>query len=409
MNDTASTAVTVISEVRRALSNERTAAGIRATLPSTITYDHFSRVVETAIQTSPDIQQCTPQSVVAACVKCAEMGLLPDGQEAAIVKFNVKIKGRDGAKDRWEARAQTIPMIYGLRKQVQQSGEVLWWRSEIVRKGDLFRYVLGDEPSLTHDPRIDTREDDRDDAPITHVYAIAKLKSGELMREVMSIREVEKIRARSKQGEFGPWANDFPEMARKTVMRRQHKSLPRAKDPAQALFAAKAIRALDEAMEVIEVEAEPVPQLSEQDRAARKLAEAGGGIADQQSEAAPKTRKRRTPQERLDEAKAANAAPSDAPATEPEEMPDGPDFATHGLNPSDPTHLELIEAVRTGWQACLDIRPRSVPMAYGRRGDLADCWRAGYDEAQRRMSGEAAPSSEASEDEKDAIAGKAFI
>jgi hypothetical protein len=85
-----------------------------------------------------------------------------------------------------------------------------------------------------------------------------------------------------------------------------------------------------------------------------------------------------------------------------------PDFSAHGLNEADPTHAELIEAVRTGWQACLDVRPRSVPMAYGRRADLADCWRAGYDEAQRRMSGEAAPSSEASDEEKDAIAARAL-
>jgi recombination protein RecT len=403
MNDTASTAVTVISEVRRALSNERTAAGIKATLPSTITYDHFSRVVETAIQTNPDIQQCTPQSVVAACVKCAEMGLLPDGKEAAIVKFPVNVERDKSKPKRWEQRAQAIPMIAGLRKHVHQSGSVLWWKAAAVREGDLFRHVMGDAESIVHEPNY---EGDRDSRPITFFYAIAKLADGEeMLREVMSIKQVDGIRARSKAKDHGPWVTDYEEMGKKTVMRRQYKSLPQAKDPAKAIAIAKAVRALDEAMEVIEVEAEPVPQISDQERAARKLAEAGGGLADQQPEDVRKTRKRRTPQEHLDQLKEEEPKlvhPADAP--EP-----APDFAAHGLNEADPTHAELIEAVRTGWQACLDVRPRSVPMAYGRRGDLADCWRAGYDEAQRRMSGEAEPSSEASEEEKDAIAGKAFI
>lgn len=393
MNDKA---LTVIQQVRNAISREETAAGIRATLPSTITFDHFKRVAETAIQTSPDLQTCTPQSLIASCVKCAEMGLLPDGKEAAIVKFNVKVKTPQG--ERWEARAQTIPMIAGLRKHVQQSGEVQWWKAAVVRDGDVFRHVMGDEESLIHEPNYE--DGDRDEKPIRFFYAIAKLASGELVREVMSAKQVDAIRKRSKSKDHGPWVTDYEEMGKKTVMRRQYKGLPQAKDPAKALYVAKAVQALDAAMDVIEVAHEPVEQLSPQQIAAQRLSAAVHGTqGDEPENPTPRPRRRKTPQDRLNEANAGNAAAQQRPTNASQSAPaasgaviDGEfeDFPGDQPSEEEPTKEEQEKAFSRGWHGKFDDRPRTPPMDIKGKV-LRECYESGWDAADAAANSDAPP------------------
>jgi recombination protein RecT len=56
------------------------------------------------------------------------------------------------------------------------------------------------------------------------------MKDGEKSREVMSVEDVNAIRARSRSGNSGPWQTDFSEMAKKTVVRRHSKRLPLSTD-----------------------------------------------------------------------------------------------------------------------------------------------------------------------------------
>lgn len=254
----------IVQEFRGALIKQE--REIRAVLPSTITWEEFQRITITAYQMNPDLHGCTAKSVMAACMRCAEIGLVPDGHDAAIVKFRKKVSKR-GEADRYEDQAQAMPMIGGLRKHVEQSGSVLWWKARIVREGDVFEHIDGDDERLTHIPGYD------DDAPIRFFYSIAKLANGELVRAVMTVRQVDAIRARSKSKDFGPWSTDYPEMGKKTVMRRLYKDLPRAKDPAKAIAIAKAVRTLDEAMEIIDIEPEQ-PPASAAEIASRQLEEA---------------------------------------------------------------------------------------------------------------------------------------
>jgi recombination protein RecT len=46
--------------------------------------------------------------------------------------------------------------------------------------------------------------------------------------------EVDAIKKRSKASQYGPWVSDYPEMARKTVVRRLSKYLPMSVDLAKA-------------------------------------------------------------------------------------------------------------------------------------------------------------------------------
>mgnify|MGYP000213929833 CR=1 FL=1 len=64
---------------------------------------------------------------------------------------------------------------------------------------------------------------------------IAKLKDGGTQFEVMSRKEIERIRAQSKAGSAGPWVSHFEEMSKKTVIRRLFKYLPVSIEMARAV------------------------------------------------------------------------------------------------------------------------------------------------------------------------------
>lgn len=187
----------------------------KAALPSHIPVEKFKRVLLTAVSQNPKLVQCERRSLFNACMLAAQDGLLPDGREGAIVPFNDKKRG---------LVAQWFPMIAGLRKKVRNSGEIATWDCNIVYERDAFDFELGDEPRIYHRPNLGDRG-----SPIA-AYSIAVLKSGEKSREVMSISEINKIRARSLARDSGPWVTDFSEMARKTVARRHSKVLPMSTD-----------------------------------------------------------------------------------------------------------------------------------------------------------------------------------
>lgn len=182
-----------------------------AALPAQIPVERFMRVVMTAVQMNPALLNCNRRSFWNACMKAAQDGLLPDGRDGAIVQY----------KD----DAQWMPMIGGIRKKVRNSGEIATWDVQAVYENDLFDFELGDDPFIKHKPKLGDRGE------IVAVYSIAKLKSGEVSRDVMGIDEVEKIRAISRS-KNGPWANPtfYPEMAKKTVARRHSKVLPMSTD-----------------------------------------------------------------------------------------------------------------------------------------------------------------------------------
>ena len=183
-----------------------------AALPAHIPVERFMRVIMTAIQNNPDLLKASRKSLFNAAMKAAQDGLLPDGREGAMVPF--------GGDITW------MPMIGGIRKKVRNSGEIATWDVYAVYEKDAFEFELGDDPFIRHRPHLG-----EDRGKLIAVYSVATLKSGERSRDVMSVSEVEKIRALSK-GKNTPWNNPtfYPEMAKKTVARRHSKVLPMSSD-----------------------------------------------------------------------------------------------------------------------------------------------------------------------------------
>ena len=102
----------------------------------------------------------------------------------------------------------------------RRSGQIVSISARTVRDGDNFHFEYGLNESLTHIPG------ENEDSPITHVYAVAKLKDGGIQFEVMTKKQIEKVREKSKAGDSGPWKDHWEEMAKKTVIRRLFKYLP---------------------------------------------------------------------------------------------------------------------------------------------------------------------------------------
>jgi recombination protein RecT len=184
-------------------------------LPSNVSADAFRNAAIVAAQDNPGIIQCNAESVFKSIRKLAAAGLVPDGREAALVPF--------------KGTCTAIPMVQGLIKMARRSGDVKDIRAHIVYQNELdqgrFTYRIGDDEQLEHDPIL---FDERGD--VVGTYAIAKLKDGTLVREFMSIDDVERIRrgAASQGGSAQPkgiWANHYNEMVKKTVIRRLVKRL----------------------------------------------------------------------------------------------------------------------------------------------------------------------------------------
>lgn len=202
------TQVTVIDEVRGALTKMQ--PQFKAALPAHISPEKFQRVVMTAIQMTPALLNADKRTLFMACNRAAQMGLLPDGREGAIVTF-----GKD---------AQFMPMVAGIMKLVRNSGEISTWSVQGVHANDEFACVFGDDEKITH---IRAKSDR---GALIGAYSIVTMKDGEKSREYMDLEEIEAIRKRSRSGNAGPWKSDFEEMAKKTVIRRHSKRLPMSTD-----------------------------------------------------------------------------------------------------------------------------------------------------------------------------------
>lgn len=197
---------------------------IKIALPSNIPFERFRSAFITAVANSPDILQCEPQSIRTALMKSAADNLMPDGREAAIVKYNTKVQ-RDG-REVWLNLAQYMPMVQGIRKRAFELSDVRI-RAEVIHANDFFDSERGDTPFLKHKdaPLNQSRGD------MIGAYAIFEDSNNRIVhREIMRKEDIDAVRAISKSANGPAWARFGNEMARKVVLRRGAKSVPALPD-----------------------------------------------------------------------------------------------------------------------------------------------------------------------------------
>lgn len=179
-------------------------------LPSIITPEEFCRVALTMIRMNEKLAQCSTLSLMGSLMKAAHTGIMPDGIRAYLIPY--------------KGEATYMLSYKGMIELAMRSGDVAKVESRAIHEKDKFVCEFGLEEKLSLIPAWGDR------GPLVAVYAMARMKDGTIIVEVMTKDDVDSIRLRSKVLKDGPWMTDYIEMARKTAVRRLAKYLPQAKD-----------------------------------------------------------------------------------------------------------------------------------------------------------------------------------
>lgn len=209
------------------------APAIQKALPSVITPERFTRMVLTAISSTPKLADCDQTSFLAAMMNAAQLGLEPNTPlgQAYLLPYKNKNKGC------FEVQFQLG--YKGLIDLAYRSGDVATVQAQIVYENDTFECEFGIEPKLRHIPAEGERGN-----PIK-VYAMFRTKSGGYGFEVMSMEDIRrhaKKYSQSYSSEYSPWKTSFEEMAKKTVLKRCLKYAPLRSDIAAAITGDGGIR-----------------------------------------------------------------------------------------------------------------------------------------------------------------------
>lgn len=190
---------------------------IARALPKHLPPDRMARVCLTALRVNPKIAD-DQASFIAAIMAASQLGLEPNtllGQCYLIP---------------YAGKCQLILGYQGMMDLALRSGRVTSIKAVCVRKGDTFEFEHGLHDKLVHRPLGD------ENAEVTHVYAIARIRDADPVFTVLSRPQIE---ARRKRGASGkgiktPWDTDWEAMAQKTAIRALFKWIPKSAEMAVA-------------------------------------------------------------------------------------------------------------------------------------------------------------------------------
>ena len=200
---------------------------VNVILPKHLTAKRVVEIALVAASRNPKLFECTPQSLLQSVMKSAETGLDCTGtmgQAYLVPYYNSKIKAYE---------CQFIAGYQGLIELAYRSQKVKFIDAQIVHQNDHFEYELGSNPYIKHIPFLG---DDKGDAVC--VYAVAELSgSGKPKVEILTMKDVNGVKDRSKARDNGPWITDYDEMARKTAVRKISKYILKSPELMKALEA----------------------------------------------------------------------------------------------------------------------------------------------------------------------------
>lgn len=151
------------------------------------------------------LYSCTLQSVMKSMLDCCSLGILPNGVDSHLIPYGTE--------------CQLLIDYKGMITLAIKSERISKVDAEIFCKGDRFTWHNGEIDHI-----IDWLADDRGE--MAGAYAVATFKDGTKASAVMTKKEIDGIRNRSRSKNNGPWVTDYAEMCKKTVVRRLSKRLP---------------------------------------------------------------------------------------------------------------------------------------------------------------------------------------
>lgn len=250
---------------------------IAKALPKGIDPDRFIRTVITTVQLQPELLKANRSSLFASCMQAAKDGLLPDGKEATIQSYNTNVGTRENPN--YQPIAQYMPMVRGLIKKMYEAGCTKVDAAAVYQE-DHFIYSRGDDDHIEHHPDILSN----DPGPVIAAYAIVKLANGEVKREVMPRRDIEKVRAASKSSNGPGWKTWYDQFAIKAVLKRIYKQLPERNEELERVFEADNAALGIDLDRTKGIENQPIRSLSQSGSSSRLNAVVGEGIKVESSE-----------------------------------------------------------------------------------------------------------------------------
>lgn len=188
-------------------------------LPDSIPADRLVRVLQTVITLNEDLAKPQfRQFLLGAAMTVAQLGLDPTPAigHAWIVPFKGRptfLLGYKGAV--WLASDNGVHM-----------------KSHAIHEHDIYDVRLGTEAHIHH--KLPAFNVDR--GPAVAYYCVASFADGSPpIFDVMSVADVDRIRAASPGKDSPAWANHYDEMGKKTVLKRLSKSVPLGVKAAMAI------------------------------------------------------------------------------------------------------------------------------------------------------------------------------
>lgn len=193
---------------------------IKNALPSYLPVEKFIRTALTAINSNPKLAECTQDSLLAAIMNSAQLGLefnTPLG-EAYLIPYEDKKKG---------ITTVNFQLGYqGLLKLAYNTGQFKRITAREVRENEKFDFDYG-TGEITHKPCLTG-----DSGDVIGYYAIYQTKDGGQDVFYMSKEDARayglKYSVPFKRYKSGPWVDNFDAMAKKSALIQVLKYAPKA-------------------------------------------------------------------------------------------------------------------------------------------------------------------------------------
>lgn len=178
---------------------------IQSFCPPGMTPQMVLHSVMVALQGNPKLLDASPDSVIMSALTITQWGL-QIGQTAYIIPY--------------KGVATPVADYKGYIELMMATKLVKHVNAKVIRDGDEFEYLEGDNPIIVHRPNWRNKN-----ASIIGAYCSIPTTAGGVIQEVMNVEEIERIRASSHQWKGG----ELPEWyARKCPIRRAAKYAPKS-------------------------------------------------------------------------------------------------------------------------------------------------------------------------------------
>ncbi|MFI3201554.1 MAG: recombinase RecT [Eubacteriales bacterium] len=204
---------------------------IKRALPSVLTPERFTRIALSALNSTPQLKECTPLSFIGALLNAAQLGLEPNTPLGQAYLIPYKNKG--------VLECQFQIGYKGLIDLAYRNEQIKIIQAQCVYDNDEFYYEYGLDPQLIHKPTIEEK------GMLTHFYGIFRMVNGGYGFAVMSKNEMDsyaKTHSKSYETSYSPWKSSYEEMAKKTVIKQALKYAPIKTDFQRALSSDESIK-----------------------------------------------------------------------------------------------------------------------------------------------------------------------